>query len=310
MRFLQARFIADEILSAQARDVPHDAALHKLDLLFQGGIVRFPQSALLHVFYAAYVRACRKNPHLEMQQLMQATQKDPALDVAFFIHQRKQQEEENAMSDSSVRMSILQKLSFEKHRQAATRYGIEARQRQLAFWTELLAKQPDIGRLHQIGAEINEATTKAESSFTQLLRLNRQSVTVLREYGQFLIHVLNYEAKAEQYLTEADAIEAAETRAQRERQSNSLMIFSADVHLPMSSESLGLLMVSDANDTFGKVTSVNTAALRAFGYSQQGLVGQPLSSLLPPPIDELHDLFMRRYLQTGKEVMVRGSQAG
>lgn len=208
------------------------------------------------------------------------------------------------MNDATTRMSILQKLSFEKHRHAAAQHGLEAREKQLAFWTELLRDQPDIGKLHEIGGEINDATTKAQVSYTQLLELNRRSVSLLRAYGDFLFHVMNREREADQVLTEADNIEAEESRVQRERQSDRLILFSADVNLNMTSENLGLIMVSDAEDSFGRVVSANSAALRIFGYAEHSLVGRSLSVLLPPPINAIHDLFLRRYMDTGRETMV------
>jgi hypothetical protein len=38
--------------------------------------------------------------------------------------------------------------------------------------------------------------TQAENSFGQLLRINPQSVTVLRAYAQFLLEVVNHDSKA------------------------------------------------------------------------------------------------------------------
>lgn len=211
------------------------------------------------------------------------------------------------MPDGSVRMSILQKVSFEKHRQESRQQGIDARRKQIQFWTELLNKQPDIGKLHRIGGEINDSIIKAETSYAQLLRINNKSVAVLRGYAQFLLDVVNHDTKAEHFLQEADRIENEDHRLQREKQSASLSFMSTDVHIDMSSENVGILLVSESEETLGKILSMNAPALKAFGYSEQEVIGRPMNILLPEPIASMHDMFLQKYLETGEEVLVSNS---
>jgi two-component system sensor kinase FixL len=53
-------------------------------------------------------------------------------------------------------------------------------------------------------------------------------------------------------------------------------------------------------DQQGIVASVNPAALRMFGYSQEELLGKNISLIMPSPFREEHDAYLSRYLQTGE----------
>lgn len=50
-------------------------------------------------------------------------------------------------------------------------------------------------RLHFIGQAISDQTETAERHFTQLLRINPQSVNALRNYARFLLEVVNNNEK-------------------------------------------------------------------------------------------------------------------
>ena len=53
-------------------------------------------------------------------------------------------------------------------------------------------------------------------------------------------------------------------------------------------------------DQRGAITSVNPATERMFGYTQDELIEQNVSILMPPPYRDEHDGYIERYLQTGE----------
>lgn len=69
---------------------------------------------------------------------------------------------------------------------------LAAREHQAEFWAELALKSPSLARLDSIGLSIARAMNGAEESFKRLLRLNPNSVPVMRRFSQFLAEVRTY----------------------------------------------------------------------------------------------------------------------
>src|ERR1700749_2606744 len=57
----------------------------------------------------------------------------------------------------------------------------------------------------------------------------------------------------------------------------------------------GIITIDDR----GKVESINPAACELFQYSQDEVIGNNISMLMPPPDREQHDGYLHRYQQTG-----------
>src|SRR5476651_1947758 len=57
----------------------------------------------------------------------------------------------------------------------------------------------------------------------------------------------------------------------------------------------GIITIDDR----GKVESINPAACDLFQYSQEEVIGNNISMLMPPPDREQHDGYLHRYQQTG-----------
>ena len=85
---------------------------------------------------------------------------EPALDQYFLIYQRRRQVEETETTSGSTRMNVITRVAFEKHMAESRMHSLQAREQQVLFWNELLEKEPDIGKLHQIGVDLNESITK------------------------------------------------------------------------------------------------------------------------------------------------------
>ncbi len=59
----------------------------------------------------------------------------------------------------------------------------------------------------------------------------------------------------------------------------------------------GILEAIVVADEWGRIRLFNPAAQRAFGYSEQEVLGQPLSLLMPSDAREAHEQALRRYLE-------------
>ena len=87
-------------------------------------------------------------------------------------------------------------------------------------------------------------------------------------------------------------------------------------HRTRRSELLGRTVVDTSvngvitSDASGKIVSVNPAAASMFGWTQEELLGSPLSILMPEPHRSAHDGYIDKYLQTGeKKIIGRGREA-
>lgn len=184
---------------------------------FVEAVEAFPSSALLHMFIASYLRHFRKNQHLEQVHLAAAEAKRPSPDELFMVFARRKQMSEADANSSSDRMTVMQRVHFEKLKTDAIQSSIHAREHQVAFWAELLERHPDITKVMSIGTSIATDTSRAEAAFKHLLHINDRSVYVLRLFAQFLMEVTNDVNNAHRYLEEADAIELEQSK-EREKQ--------------------------------------------------------------------------------------------
>jgi hypothetical protein len=57
------------------------------------------------------------------------------------------------------------------------------------FWRELCESSPSLTTLDQLGADYDRCARGAEVGYLNVLRLDRNSVSALRGYAQFLIEV-------------------------------------------------------------------------------------------------------------------------
>jgi two-component system, LuxR family, sensor kinase FixL len=57
-------------------------------------------------------------------------------------------------------------------------------------------------------------------------------------------------------------------------------------------------------DEKGLITSFSAAAENLFGYSENEIVGQNVSMLMPSPHSEVHDSYIARYIQTGEKRII------
>jgi len=88
----------------------------------------------------------------------------------------------------------------------------------------------------------------------------------------------------------------ADTRAR------SAAIFAQEAHLRSILETVPDAMV--VIDERGRILSFSAAAERMFGYSEDDIMGENVSVLMPSPDRERHDGYLERYLSTGERRII------
>lgn len=94
--------------------------LREVDQIYGEAMLTFPESPMLNVFIAHYLDIYRQNRHLESSHLAAAEMKDPAMDAAFIVFQRKRQlaeaELQTTASSAADKLDVISRVRFEKYR--------------------------------------------------------------------------------------------------------------------------------------------------------------------------------------------------
>jgi len=68
----------------------------------------------------------------------------------------------------------------------------------------------------------------------------------------------------------------------------------AETPLDVMSDATGLITISGAPHSLGIITSANPIACRMLGYSRWQLERRNISCIVPSPLQEVHDSFIKR----------------
>lgn len=273
------------------------AVVKQGEALLKAGLVRFKTSALLHIFAARFYAIYCSNNHLQMSHLIRAERRNPAVDIRFLIFQARKVAED--ATGSKGQMSALNRVAFEKHLADARRMVQRTLARQVAFWGELASPAPDITRCHRLCSEINSAMAAAEHAFVQLLELNSQSLLVLRLYAEFTMYVVNNGEKANVLLAEAERLEEQQSK-EHERETGAAIRIMEATNLDIMADNTAVVTLGASYSNLGIILSVTPYTCKLFGYSRWQMERRNISMLIPSPIAELHDDFLRRYLECGE----------
>jgi hypothetical protein len=165
-------------------------------------------------------------------------------------------------------MPALLRVSFEKHQSDARKQSVRALQQQVAFWMQLLAPMPDVGRLHVICAAMSDAEARAEAAFTELLNLAPQSLQVLRLYADFCLLVLNNSEKASLLLADAQRVEEAAVKETRSKDSGASLRILSESSLDIMDDDTAVITISGKSSNLGTILSANSVACRLLGYAR------------------------------------------
>ena len=107
--------------------------------------------------------------------------------------------------------------------------------------------------------------------------------------------------KAEKLNAQADEVDDSVAKEFAEKSANVVM-FEEGILLDVSREDMGMVAVSQAVSTLGRIQSVNSVVLNMFGYSKRDLVGKNIKTIVPAPWCGVHDLYLRAFAETGHPV--------
>jgi len=288
----------DDRAAALRRLIPPDV-IAEVQALFRLATSRFRTSALLHVFCARFYAIYLGNRHMQFSHLLQAEKRSPPLDVSFLVFQARRVAEDA----SGGSMSAINRVTFEKFAADARRHVQRAASTQAAFWAELTDTTPDLAKLHTLAAETNKSIVAAERAFTELFAINASSLTTIRLYAAFCSHVTCNVEKATTLTAEADRIEDQKAKDHTLEGGQRLQVL-AESPLDVMAENTAVITVSATSRNLGTLLSINAAGCKLLGYARMQLERRSVFTLLPSPIDALHESALKYYVATGEGTIV------
>lgn len=274
---------------------------------YSAAVSRFPNDGLLRVYAAAFYRMTRDSRYMEMVQLNAAKKLSGAVDVQFFVYQRIQAvRNKHVAASNGWSLSAIERLLYDQYWADARRAEVACYDAMLHAWGELQRSKPDFAVLQSNASELHRNVLSARGKFERMMHLN-VSPKLLFAFGAFLANVVGEEERGRLLLQRAGRLEAGEDTAAR----NAVTAFRFGERtkaLAVMSESSAIVTASGDPSTIGQITQVNAMACRLLGRSMTDLVGSNVSTIMPRPISDIHNMLMMRYAKTGKGNLVGTSR--
>ncbi|KAJ3211645.1 hypothetical protein HDU67_004368, partial [Dinochytrium kinnereticum] len=251
------------------------------------------KSCMLQLFAGAFHLIHLNNRAQCLATYTRAETLHPRMDEAFMIYRRQQ-----LLNERFSGGDVIDFIAFEQNMQLAKKYENKATLAVIHFWSELLKKQPSFRKLQGYGTAISFAVSSAQSHYLALIKLSPDAPHVYRLYGNFLMHVLNDVKQGQDLLDHADELEEEHHKVRDEMEGDAQME-TDKINLDILSEDNVIITLSGEPKNLGHIINVNAMAIKVFGYRRQELMNENVNKLLPTPFSESHDMFLKRYLETG-----------
>ncbi|KAJ4461287.1 hypothetical protein PAPYR_2325 [Paratrimastix pyriformis] len=187
------------------------------DFLYMEAFRKQRNNPSLHLSYAIFLLAFRKNFPRCMQQLQQSRQCYPSMDERFAIYVKSKDWEQQTAAGGDLRSAnVMSVFTFKRHFSMAQKNHEAAKTALRDFCEALLAAQPDQGRIIDLTAAIVDSEAKARQYYELLLESHSNSVQVLRAYGSLLRDIYHDEDAAKVLLSRADLIEDDQLAARKQ----------------------------------------------------------------------------------------------
>ncbi|KAJ3115121.1 hypothetical protein HK098_007048 [Nowakowskiella sp. JEL0407] len=260
-------------------------ALEEVNELYQNCLKTFPHSCFLHLVVGQFNLLQLGNKPQCLALYSRAQVLSPRMDEAFLIYRRQQ-----LLNDRFSGGDVIDFIAYENHLKLARTNERKATSSIIQFWGELMRKRPNMVKLRKHGMIISHSVSAAKEHYTALIRLSPDTPTGYRLYGRFLMNVMNDNRNGRIVLQRADEMEEILNKDDDGEE---------DPFSMAMLENSGTLTISGNLGSLGKIIDMNLQATKILGWKRQELMGQNIAKIIPSPFAEPHDLFLKRYLDTG-----------
>lgn len=312
---------------ADAADPALTSLFTDVEKLYDVGLRRFPRDPYMHFHVSCYYYYNKLNRPMAYRQLKVVASLPRRLDLGFFVFLIRARSKNlvvtetvddapdagqsahqiamaRALSGAASVASVQLYIEFRSRRSAADAASRLAAQSYLDFWTELMRASPDVDRILRYSTVGRQAILLAHSNFEKLLRINAQSVPVLRAYGGFILDMHGDIKTSSALLHRADEVEdqrALITSDVTELRFNSNQKNSLDIY----DERNALVSMSIDEDTFSLIMGCNSSARDMYGYnSASEMIGKNINVIIPEPLASIHNDLVRRFLHRNTSTLL------
>ncbi len=223
----------------------------------------------------------------------------PSFHEAFLIYKAKKDiDEEIAIfsqkkaGDNVVDVESL--ILFEEHYKRFRNYAETGSNYANRFWELLKNKDLDVNGLYDIGSKVGEIYTEMHKSYDVAIDIFPQNHKLVKEFGSYEKYVMNNDALANEYETEAKRIIQEQAEHTNEIENNEIQIIkSTSVH------HTAICLASGNPGSMGEILSVNDEVQYSLGLRAKEIIGKNCSVLTPSYIAPKHNAMVESFIRSG-----------
>ncbi|KAA0165561.1 hypothetical protein FNF31_01906 [Cafeteria roenbergensis] len=257
----------------------------------------------------------------ERKALTEARKCSGALDIEFFFFDNASSTKKETSRDKAARrggekvgpapstpassrgLSAVDAVLFEQHKRNALRAQAECQSTYLELLEHVESGELDIGFVHSsLASRLERAVRSAKTEVESMLRINEHSVEALQLASAVFSSMVGDSRRAATLAHRAAVIRETTHKA-RSKRLDDMPVFAVcppDEGV-VPEESNACVTISIDASRLGEITEANATARSMFGAP---LVGANVRCVVPPPIDDVHDLFLRLYAASGSSRLI------
>ena len=258
---------------------------------YKEALLRFPASSALCVFHAhlAMDYLSSKTTILVRKAIVSAERRGIAPDLQFTVYKAKAALEQTA--DTS---NVMQYVRYEKYLREASEQDAKCCVQLIKFWGELGRRHPSVQGVRDLALAIGNTSAAAKSAYTNLLTLSPDSPQILRQFGTFMVDVVNDSKSGNAMLMKAARMDRKEA-----------MIGGRPKTLDdIRSGTVGMLLVhleeADRIES-SLVAHANMPASKIFNEDSRSLSQKCILTLMAKPADEALKSAFIQFVQEGDD---------
>lgn len=258
---------------------------------YKEAMSRFPASSALCVFHAHVVMdyLATKTTMLPRKAIAHAERRGLALDLLFTVYKAKTNLEQTA--DTS---NVMQYVRYEKYLREATQEDAKCCVQLIKFWSELGRRHPSVQSVRDLALAIGKTSAAAKAAYSSLLTLSPDSAEILRQYGTFMVDVINDSKAGNTMLNKAARMEHKEA----------VLGGRPKTLDDIQSGVVGMLLIhlEDGEHLDASVVAhTNVAASKIFNEDSRSLMQKGVFSLMAKPFDEALRQAFLQFVEEGED---------